>query len=240
MEKTKKIKIYLALAYAVIILAFLLVFFNNFSLSEITTYDFLKNNRDYLIQLKNSNILFISIIFLLFTIVWVAFLLGFGSPIALLGGFIFGKWTGTFLVTFGISFGATLHYVFANYFLKDFVREKFSKKFNFFHLKFKKNEFVFFLIYRFVGGIPLAISNIIPCLFNVSLKNFFFGTLLGMTPQLFIAVSLGSGLEKIIDKNIKAPTFSELFFAPEIYIPLLGFISLLILGIILKNIFYKN
>ena len=36
-------------------------------------------------------------------------------------------------------------------------------------------------------------------------------------------VSLGSGLEKIIDKNETMPTFSNMLFSPDIYYPILGF-----------------
>ena len=104
----------------------------------------------------------------------------------------------------------------------------------------KKNEFTFFLIYRFVGGIPFFISNILPTLFNVRVTNFLFGSILGMAPQIFIYVSLGSGLEKIIEDNLQSPTLFELFISTDIYIPIIGFIILLIMSIIIKNLFYKN
>ena len=239
MEKAKKIKIYFGLIYTIILFVFLWLFFSNFSLSELTSYEFIKNNRDYLIAIKDSNLFLVSILFLIFTIIWVL-ALGFGSPIFLAGGFIFGKWIGTILVTFGLSIGATLLYMFANYFLKDIVEKKFSKKFSSLNEKFKKNEFFFILIYRFIGGIPFFISNILPTLFNVKVKNFFFGSLIGMTPQLFIGVALGSGIEKIINENKELPSFYEFITSSEIYIPIFGFIFLLILGIIFKKFFYKN
>ena len=239
MEKAKKIKIYFGLIYTIILFVFLWLFFSNFSLSELTSYEFIKNNRDYLIAIKDNNLFLVSILFLVFTIIWVL-ALGFGSPIFLVGGFIFGKWIGTILVTFGLSIGATLLYMFANYFLKDIVEKKFSKKFSSLNEKFKKNEFFFILIYRFIGGIPFFISNILPTLFNVKVKNFFFGSLIGMTPQLFIGVALGSGIEKIINENKELPSFYELITSSEIYIPIFGFIFLLILGIIFKKFFYKN
>ena len=62
-------------------------------------------------------------------------------------------------------------------------------------------------VYRFIGGIPFFIANILPCLFQVKIKNYFFATFLGMLPQLFIGTSLGSSIEKIIIQNEKMPTF---------------------------------
>ena len=42
-----------------------------------------------------------------------------------------------------------------------------------------------------------------PCIFNVKTSNFFWATLIGVTPQIFLVCALGNGLEKIIDKNLK-------------------------------------
>ena len=174
MENTKKIKLFIGLSYLLIICLFLYFFFSKFSLEEITSYDFIKNNSAYFAELKNSNLFLISIIFLVLTVVWCFPLLGFGSPIALIGGFIFGKWIGTLLVVIGLSIGATFLYMFGNYFLKDLIREKFLNKFQNLEIKFKKSEFIYLLIYRFIGGIPWQLSCLLPTLFNVRLVNFFF------------------------------------------------------------------
>ena len=209
MDKLKKTKIILGTSYSFIIIAFLWAFFTYFSLNELTSYDFIKNNRDYLIQIKDSSFLITSVLFLIFTIIWVL-LLGFGSPIFILGGFIFGKWFGSIFTVLALSFGATLLYIFANFFFKDFIYDNFYKRFESLNEKFKKNEFLFILIYRFVGGIPFAIANILPTIFNVKASNYFFGTLIGMYPQAFVWVSLGSGIEKIINQNLEAPSFTQL------------------------------
>tara|TARA_B100002052_G_C15458344_1_gene408799 strand:- start:49 stop:552 length:504 start_codon:yes stop_codon:yes gene_type:complete len=167
-------------------------------------------------------------------------LLGFGSPILLIAGFIFGKWIGSIYAILGLTIGATLLYLIAGYFFKDLVEKKFLKRFYKLNEKFKKNEFYFFLIYRFVGGIPFFISNIIPIIFNVKIKNFISGSLIGMYPQVFVWTALGEGLNQIIEKNIEAPSFSELLFSSDIYLPIIGFVILLLIGIIVKNMFYKN
>ena len=165
---------------------------------------------------------------------------GFGSPVALLGGFIFGKWLGVIIVVLGLSFGSTFLYIFGNYFLKDFIREKFLIKYKKLEIKFKKSEFLYLLIYRFIGGIPFALANVLPCIFNVKVKNFFWATLLGIIPQIFLVASIGSGIEKVIDQNLQAPKITDLIYSPEIYIPILAFAVLIILTIIARKIFYKD
>ena len=239
MNREKKIKLFLGSAYILIVFVFLLIFFNNFSFQDFSSYELIRQNREALENIKNSNIFLSSIIFLIGTIVWVL-LLGFGSPVFLVGGFIFGKWLGTLLVVFGLSIGATLLYMFANYFFKDLIKEKFSSRFSNFTEKFKKNEFVFFLIYRFIGGIPFFISNILPTIFNVKVRNFFLGSIIGMTPQLFVGASLGAGLSKILEENSEVPSVLELIFSPDIYLPILGIVILVIIGLLLKKKFYAK
>jgi uncharacterized membrane protein YdjX (TVP38/TMEM64 family) len=119
------------------------------------------------------------------------------------------------------------------------LREKFLNKFQSLEEKFKKSEINYLLVYRFIGGIPFAISNVLPCIFNVKTINFLIATLIGIVPQVFIWVSLGSGLEKIIDQNEEAPNFTKLITSPDIYIPIVAFIILVIVTIIIRKIFYK-
>ena len=240
MKKAKKIKLYIGLFYLLLIGLFIYYFFSKFSLQEITSYNFIKENRSYFLELKNSNLFFISTIFLIFTILWVFPFLGFGSPIALIGGFIFGKWLGTILVVLGLSIGATFLYLFGNFFLKDLIREKFLKRYQSLEIKFKKSEFFYLLIYRFIGGIPWQLSCLLPTIFNVKAINFFFATLIGIIPQIFLAVSIGSGLEKVIDQNSEVPGLSEIIFSPEVYVPILAFFILVLLTILLRKLFYKS
>ena len=240
MEKIKKIKIYVGISYIILVSFFLFFFFSKFSLQQITSYDFIKENSLYLTSLKNSNLFLVFVIFLTITILWVFPFLGFGSPIALLGGFIFGKWIGTIVVVLGLSVGATFLYLFGNFFLKDIIKEKFLNKFKNLESKFKESEFTYLLIYRFCGGIPWQLSCIIPTMFNVKVSNFFYATLIGIIPQIFLAVSIGSGLEKIIDENIEAPSIIDLISSRDIYIPMIIFFILIISSIIVRKFLYKN
>ena len=239
MNKEKKIKIFLGSAYILIVSIFLWFFFSKFSFQDFSSYELIRDNRDTLEQVKNSNIFISSIFFLLGTIIWVL-LLGFGSPVFLVGGFIFGKWLGTLIIVFGLSIGATFLYMFANYFLKDLIEEKFSSRFNNLTEKFKENEFTFFLIYRFIGGIPFFISNILPTIFNVKIRNFFLGSVIGMTPQLFVGASLGAGLNKILEENSEAPSLLQLLLTPDIYLPVIGIITLVLIGFLLRKKFYSK
>jgi len=239
MEKSKKVKITLGLFYLLVLFSFLYFFLSKFTLEELTSYEFIKNNRDYFFGLKENNLFLISLVFTISTVIWVV-MAGFGLPAALLAGFIFGKWLGLFFLIIGMTIGATILYILGNYFFKEVIKEKFLDRFKNLEIKFKKSEFVYLLAYRFIGGIPFALSNVLPCIFNVKVGNFFWATLIGLTPQMFLVVSIGSGLEKIIEQNLEAPRIIDLIYSPDIYIPMFAFAALIVITFIAKKLFYKK
>ena len=147
MEKSKKIKLIIGIFYILLVGSFLFYLFSKFSFQELVSYNFVKENIEYFSELKKTNILLLSVSFLFFTILWVFPFLGFGSPIALLGGFILGKWLGVIIVVFGLSIGATFLYIFGNYFLKEIVKEKFLNRFQNLETKFKKSEFNYLFLH---------------------------------------------------------------------------------------------
>tara|TARA_B100000941_G_scaffold64895_1_gene43071 strand:- start:56 stop:640 length:585 start_codon:yes stop_codon:yes gene_type:complete len=193
---------------------------------------------DYFSNLKNKNYFTLIITFFFFVVIWVL-LLGFGSPVALASGFIFGKWIGTILIAISLSIGSLFLYLITIFFFKDLVHQKLGNQMVFLKKLFNKNEFLYFLIYRFIGGIPFFIANTLPVIFNVKVKNYFLGTLIGMIPQLFIMVSIGSGLEKIIDTNNTPPSFFEIILSKDIYLPLIAFLLIIISSVFLKKKLYK-
>ena len=239
MANIKNIKLYLAITYFIILFIFLWFLFKNFNLDDFRSFELIKSNRDLLEEVKNKNILISSILFFIFTIIW-TLLLGFATPVVLMAGFIFGKVVGSLIVIFGFSVGATLLYLFVNFFLKDLIYQKFSSKYSYLIDKFKKNEFIYFIIYRAVGGIPFFIQNLLPIIFNIKIKNYFFGSMVGMVPQLFIGVSLGSGINKIIDENLNMPSFFDMIIEPEIYLPIIGLIIIFLVALIFRKQFFRQ
>ena len=142
MQKIKNIKIFIGTIYLILLLIFLYLFFSKFTFEEITTYKIIQSNTEYLTNIKETNTILLSFGFMIITTLWV-FLLGFGSPILLISGFIFGKWLGLLLAVGSMSIGATFLYIFGNYFFKDLIKEKFLNKFKNLESKFRKNELFF-------------------------------------------------------------------------------------------------
>ena len=95
--------------------------------------------------------------------------------------------------------------------------------------------------YRFIGGggTPYAIQNILPILFNMSVKNYVIATFVGSMPSMFVTVSLGSGIESVIDQNV-ALSITTVLFSPEIYIPIIAFFIIFLIAFAIKKIYFKT
>ena len=76
-----------------------------------------------------------------------------------------------------------------------------------------------------------------PVLFNVKVKNYFLGTLIGIIPTIFIFTSLGNGLDKIINENLEPPSIFNLITSEEIYVPIILFLFLITIVFFIKKKF---
>jgi len=236
MEKTKKIKIVIGLIYLVVLSVFLYFLFQNFNFEDIRSIKVIQSNKDQLNILKENNLILLISIFFLIVVLWTVFL-GFGTPIALVGGFIFGKWIGTIIVTTALSIGALCLYIFAKYFLYDFLKENLFTKYKNLNLMFQKKQLLVMILFRFVGLVPFFLANLLPVIFNINAKNYLIGTFVGILPAIFIMVSLGSGFSDAIYSFDEFPSLLSLIALPEIYFPLIGFFSILVLSLALKRKF---
>ena len=236
MDKVKKVKIIMGVIYLVILSAFLYFLFHSFKFEDISSIKIIHSNQDQLNILKENNLILLISIFFILTVLWVT-LLGFGTPVALIGGFIFGKWIGTIVVTISLSIGALCLYIFAKFFLYDFLKEKLFLKFKKLDLMFQKKQLLIMIIFRFVGMVPFFLANLLPVIFNINKKNYLLGTIIGIMPAIFIMVSLGSGINEAIYSSKEFPSLLSLISLPGIYFPIVGFFILLIISILLKKKF---
>ena len=237
---SKKLKIFLGIAYLLILFAFLYFIFTSIQVSRLDDFSYYKELQTDLDIYISKNIIANLLIFFIFAIIWVS-LLGFGSPILIISGILFGKWLGTFISVISISTGALVLYLIGNFFFRDFVKLILEKKFEKYILLFQRNEFYYFFIYRFVGGlgVPFGLQNLIPILFGMKKLNYFLASLLGFIPGFFIINTIGAGLNSYVEQ---AESFRiiDLILSPEIYLPIIMFIILMILSLITKKFFFND
>ncbi len=237
---SKNLKIFLGISYLLVLFVFLYFIFTEIQISRLNDFSYYKEIQSSLDIHNSTNIIINLIYFFIFAIIWVA-LLGFGAPILIVSGILFGKWIGTFISVISISFGALVLYSIGNFFFRDLVKKILEKKFEKYIQLFNKNEFYYFFIYRFIGGlgVPFGLQNLIPVLFGMKKINYFFSSLLGFIPGFFIFNTIGAGLNSYVEQ---ANSFSmiELIFTREIYIPILMFVILMIISFVIKKNFFNE
>ena len=102
-------------------------------------------------------------------------------------------------------------YSIGDFFFRDLVKKILEKRFENYIQLFQKNEFYYFFIYRFIGGlgIPFGFQNLLPILFGMKKINYFFASLFGLIPSIFILNTIGAGLNSYVEQ---ARSFSIIDF----------------------------
>ena len=233
-------KLILAIVYLAIIAIGLYFLFSAVDIKDLMSYEFTKLNKDVILKYKSENFLFLAILFFVFSIIWVL-LLGFAMPLLIFSGFVFGKWWGISIILISTTIGATLLYMLAGFFFREAIKEKLALKFSKLREFFIKNDILYFMSFRFVGGggTPYPVQNVLPILFDMSIKNYVIATFVGSTPSMFVTVALGSGIEKVIDQNAEL-NISTVLLSPEIYIPLIAFFLIIIIAFVIKKFYFKQ
>jgi len=234
------LKLILGTTYLVIISIGLYFLFSAVDIKDLMSYEFIRSNKNIILKYKNENFLFLTFVFFVFSVVWVL-LLGFAMPLLIFSGFVFGKWWGIIIVLTSTTIGATLLYLLVGYFFRETIKNKLAPKFSKLKEFFAKNDILYFMSFRFIGGggAPYAVQNVLPILFDMSVKNYVIATFVGSMPSMFVTVALGSGIEKVIDQNTEI-SISTVLFSPEIYIPIIAFFVILIIAFAIKKFYFKQ
>ena len=232
---SKSLKLFLGISYILILLFFLYLIFSYVEVTRLNDFLYYKELQIDLEKTIGKNLYINLLIFFLFCLVWVS-LLGFGSPLLLISGILFGKWIGTFISVLSISIGALILYSIASFFFKDLVFNLLEKKFSKYIHLFRKNEFNYFLAFRLAGGlgIPFGPQNVLPVIFNIKKSNYFFASFLGFIPMFFIWNTIGSGLNEYI-KQADSFSFVNLLSNKEIYLPIILFAIIMLISVIIKK-----
>ncbi len=238
--KSLNLKFVLGITYLSILSIGLYFLFSAIDIKDLMSYEFIKINKDIILKYKSENFLFLTIIFFIFSILWVL-LLGFAMPLLIFAGFVFGKWWGIIIVLTATTAGATLLYILVSFFFRESIKEKLAPKFSKLKSFFIKNDILYFTSFRFIGGggAPYAIQNVLPILFDMPVKNYIVATFFGSMPSMFVTVALGSGIEKVIDQNENLSLVTVLL-SPDIYFPLIAFFAILIIAFLIKKFYFKQ
>ena len=237
---SKSLKLFLGISYILILSFFLYWIFSYVEVTRLNDFLYYKELQINLEKTIGKNLYINLLIFFFFCLVWVS-LLGFGSPLLLISGILFGKWIGTFISVLSISIGALILYSIAIFFFKDLVFNLLEKKFSKYIHLFRKNEFNYFLAFRLTGGlgIPFGPQNVLPVIFNIKKSNYFFASFIGFIPVFFIWNTIGAGLNQYI-KQADNFSFISLLLNKEIYLPIIFFVIIMLISVIIKKRIFND
>ena len=227
----------LDLRKAVVILLFTIAAFGLYFLSELISFEALKENRSDISNFRDENFILSIILFWLFYFLLVVFSLPGAAVASVSGGFLFGLNLGLLINVTAASTGATVLFILVRYGLKSFKYSRSSDFDNNFAVKIKngliQNQVSIMLILRLVPLVPFFLANILPALVGARLFNFIWTTVIGIIPGGIVFTWIGAGVGEVFDRN-EYPNI-ELLFTPAILGPLLGLAALILIPMILRH-----
>ena len=123
------LKIIIAIVYLIIISIGLFFLLSAVDIRDLMSYEFIRSNKDIILEYRRNNFLALTILFYIFSIIWVL-LLGFAMPLLIFSGFVFGKWWGILIVLTSTTIGAVILYLLAGLFFREMIAKKLAPKFS--------------------------------------------------------------------------------------------------------------
>jgi len=192
-----------------------------FDLQKYLTLNNLKSSKATFISYYEDNPLLILGGFFLIYVLTTAFSLPGAIWLTLAGGSLFGLFTGTVIVSFASTIGATLAMLIARFLLQDWVQSRFSGQIQTINSGINKDGGFYLFTLRLLPVVPFFIINFGMGLTSLRTATFFWVSQLSMLPGTLVYINAGSELGKIHSiSDILSPTLIGSFVLLGIF-PLL-------------------
>lgn len=181
----------------VALVAVLVVCFFAFDLGRYFNLEFIKAQRDAYQAYYQRNP---SVTIAAYAAVYVAVTslsLPGAAVLTLLGGALFGVLTGTVIVSFCSTVGATLAFLVARFLLRDSVQGKFGDRLEAINNGIANEGMFYLFTMRLIPVIPFFVINLVMGLTPIRTPQFFFVSQLGMLPGTIVYVNAGTQLARI-------------------------------------------
>lgn len=117
--------------------------------------------------------------------------------LTLAGGALFGLVTGTIIISFASTIGATLACIVSRYLLQEWVQKKFGDKLEKINQGMEKEGAFYLFTLRLVPVFPFFIINLAMGLTKLPVRTYYWVSQLGMFPATVVYVNAGRELGKI-------------------------------------------
>jgi pyruvate/2-oxoglutarate dehydrogenase complex dihydrolipoamide dehydrogenase (E3) component/uncharacterized membrane protein YdjX (TVP38/TMEM64 family) len=181
----------------VLVLAILIGAFFSFDVGQYLSLEYLKGKQTNFSSFYKENPLLAMGAFTAVYIVSTALSLPGAALLTLMGGALFGLVTGTIVVSFASTIGATLAFLVSRLLLRDLVQGKFSHYLKSFNDGIKKDGAFYLFTLRLIPAVPFFVINLVMGLTPMKTVQFFFVSQVGMLAGTIVFVNAGTQLAQI-------------------------------------------
>lgn len=159
---------------------------------------------DYFRQIYQQNPVQSALIYFFVYLLVTGFSLPAAALLTVIGGMIFGLYTGTLLVSFASSIGATLACAFSRYLLRDWVQHRLGQRFEKIDKGVASGGGSYLFSLRLIPVFPFWVINLAFGLTRMPLSKFYWVSQLGMFPATLVFVNAGAQLGALDSFSAKA------------------------------------
>jgi len=184
----------------------LVVLFFVYDLEQHLSLAYLKSRQEWLVDIYTRHTMLTIGAYLLGYIAVTALSLPGAAVMTLAGGALFGLVTGTVVISFASSIGATLAFLVSRFLLKDWVQSRFKNKLHAINQGIERDGSFYLFTLRLVPVFPFFIINLVMGLTPIRTTRFYLISQIGMLPGTLVYVNAGTQLAQIDSlKGILSP-----------------------------------
>ena len=181
----------------VVVIIVLIALFQYFDFAQYLSLEYLKSSRESLAQLYEENTVAVIAAYFCIYILVTSLSLPGAAVMTLAGGALFGLVTGTIIVSFASTIGATLACIVSRYLLQDWVQSRFGEKLAIINEGLEKEGAFYLFTMRLIPAFPFFLINLAMGLSKLPIRKFYWETQLGMLPGTIVFVNAGKEKGKI-------------------------------------------
>ncbi len=185
-------KIIIVLAIVLLILLFRLL-----HLDDYLTLAYLQESREQLALLYAERTGLVIAVYMLIYIVATALSLPGAMILTLAGGALFGLVTGTIVISFASTIGATLACMVSRFLLRDWVQKRFGDKLQRINAGMEREGGFYLFTLRLIPVLPFFVINLAMGLTRIKLSTYYWVSQLGMLPATIVYVNAGKELGQL-------------------------------------------
>ena len=175
----------------------LIYIFKHYGLSEYLTLGYIKQNQAmFQVYYSENTILSLSIFFIIY-VVSTALSLPGATVLTLAAGALFGLVTGTLIVSFASTIGATLAFLSSRFLLRGYVEKKFKKYIDPINQGIEKDGAFYLFTLRLIPIFPFFVINLVMGITKISTLKYFIVSQIGMLAGTIVYVNAGLQLGNI-------------------------------------------